>query len=490
MQPITFLLALAPFAATPELATPQPAVLAAQDDAKKEYEKRRGEAEGDVKALWALVDWCEANSMSREKRSCLRAILKLDEHDKKAHELLGHIFYADRWFTSERKLADFKRKEEEQMAKEKGLVRYGDGWAHPDDIPFLDKGMVKTPDGTWVDPVAMKRIEEGWRQQDLTWIAPAEFEQLDQGLWKCGESWLDDAKADEFHSELGQWWTIPGDYFHLYTTLPRKVADDALMEIERTFRDLTRIYGVVPTDPMRVLVVRSGEQYNLFAGGDERWPGTDALGLSSIHGAFFADGWMNPETRKWMGSGVGYWDFSSENGTSFGRLFARHAAGQSFGEAVDPSSDTVRKLQSSDGGQFNPEEFYGEKRVPAWFRYGAASYVERYFVDSFVAADGDPLWARTWSISNIARRGGLDSLKTIFEMNVGPDNPESDKLVSEAGLLVSFMLDSECAPIKEAHGAVKAALKSGDEKKIGSAFSDLEKALDKNMDDLRMFADL
>ncbi len=460
-----------------------------QDDTKQEYEKRRAEAEGDVKKLWAVVDWCEANSLTKERRSCLRAILKLDENDKKAHELLGHIFHDGKWFTSEKKLNAYKKKEEERMAKEKGLVRYKEGWAHPDDIPYLEKGMVKLEDGTWVDPVAQKRLEEGWEQQDLTWISPEEFEKRDQGLWKCGEKWLTLEEANEYHSELGRWWTIPGDYFHLYTTLPRDVAEQALAEVERTFRDLARIYGVVPTEPLTVAVVNSADQYAVFAGGEDGvWADTDLVGASGVHGAFFAENWFNRETGKWMGAGAGYWDNSSNDTAQFGRLFTRHAAGQSFGEFADRSPKAVRKAVAAGQGQIDPEEFYGEKKVPAWFRYGAASYVERYFIDSWVGADGNPHWAREWSISNIMRRGGLDPIPTIFEMNISTDNENSDKLISEAGLLLAFILDGDCAPVKEKHGALKAALKSG--KGTDKAFAELEKALEKHSDDLRMFANL
>jgi hypothetical protein len=276
----------------------------------------------------------------------------------------------------------------------------------------------------------------------------------------------------------------------VYTTLPRDVALKARDEIDATFRDLTKIYGVTPSAPLNVMVLRSGEQYGAFAGGSPNgWPSTDALGLSSVHGAFFADGLINYDQRKWNGAGAGYWDFSSADGAQFGKTFARHAAGQSFGEYVDPSPKAIAKFEASTQAEFPIEAFYGEKKLPRWFRYGAAAYVERYYIDPFVGADGNKFRMRDWSISNIARAGGLDSLTAIFAMSVGPDNADaSAKLINESGLLVSFIVDGQCPPVIEAHGAVKAAMRAGED--ASKAFKALEKALEQNLDKLRTYADL
>jgi hypothetical protein len=490
MSLLVLLLALnAPAAPSirPLLPAPRAAEAPAQD-LKAEYETRRAAAEGNKEKLWELAAWCESNGLDKERKSCLREIVKLDDNDAKAHEALGHILYEGKWFTSEDKLAAYKQKAAEKAAKEQGLVPYKDGFARPEDIPVLDKGLVKDPEGKWVDPEDLKHIQEGWKLQDLTWIPPAEFDKLDAGLWKCGEEWKPLAEADAYHGEIGRWWRLPGTYYHVYTTLPRAVALQAVTEVDRTYTDLARIYGVEPSEPIMVVLLRSVEQYSTFAAGGDGWPGTDKLGLSSVHGAFFADGLFDSGARKWMGCGAGYWDPKTEDTTRFGKLFARHAAGQSFGEAVDPSPKALAKQAASPQGELNFEDFYAEKKVPAWFRYGAASYVERYYVDAYLGQGGDPLWARKWSIENIARRGGLDGLPTIFELKIGPDVQDSDKLISETGLLVAFILDGDCAPVKKAHQEVKDALKAGENP--ASAFKALEAALDKNADKLRAFANL
>jgi hypothetical protein len=493
MQPLLLLLIAVPLTAasaseTPAARASSPPAAGPQDDLKEEYQKRRDAAEGDVAKLWEVVNWCEANSLDRERRSCLRAIVKLDDEDKKAHELLGHVYYDGQWFTTEKKLAEYKEKEATRLAKEQGLVPYKDGYAHPDDIPYLEQGLVKTDDGRWVDPVELKRIEEGWRLHDLIWISPEEFEKEDAGLFKCGDEWLSLEDANAYHAAIGTWWGIPGSYFHVYTTLPREVALQARDVVDQTFRDLTKIYGITSSEPLSVIVLRSAEQYGSFAAGEDNVrPGTDASGLSSVHGAFFADALIDYEGRTWNGCGVGYWDFTSDAGTQFGKTFARHAAGQSFSERADPSPKAIAAFEGSAQSPFSVEEFYAEKKVPIWFRYGAATYVERYHEDPFVVSDGDPLWARKWSIENIARSGGLDPLDRIFEFAVTSDDPvTSAKLINESGLLVAFLLDGKCAPVAEAHGAVKAALRSGEDPT--KAFRKLEKELRDNEAKISAFA--
>ena len=139
--------------------------------------------------------------------------------------------------------------------------------------------------------------------------------------------------------------------------------------------------------------------------------------------------------------------------------------------------------------------FWDEKKIPSWLRYGAATYVERYFKDSFVGPDGDPLWARKWSLQNLANKGGLDSLDSIFEMRLSPDDHDgSAKRLNQSGLLVAFVLDGECPPVVKAHGKLKAALKawkknpSKGASAVTKAVTGLEKAIDKNSKALRAFA--
>ncbi|MEW6074169.1 MAG: hypothetical protein AB1726_16435 [Planctomycetota bacterium] len=478
----------------------------ARQDLTAEFEKRRAAAEGDAQKLWEVANWCEANGLDKEFRSCLRAILKIDDGDKKAHELLGHVFYDGQWFPSAAQMEAYKkkheaelRKDEERKAKEQGLVRHGDRWVHPEDVPYLERGFVKDESGTWIDPEEQKKLAEGWVRQDLEWISPEEKPNLEKGLWKCGDRWLGLADADAYHAEIDRCWKIPGERFLLYSTCPRSLAQRALLEAEDAYGDLVRIFGTYPAERPHFVVLNSLDQYGRFANGDPaaQRPGTESAGLSSVHGVFFADVWFAIPSLEYLGAGVTYWDEKDERSKSFGRLFARHAAAQSFIERIDPSPATTVKFREAQGaGGFSPADFWKEKLLPLWLRYGAAAYVERYFADKSPGAASNPHMLREWSVQNIQRAGGLDPLDTIFAFGITVENSEgSGKLINEAGLLVAFLLDGGCAPLAKEHGVLKEAIRQArqDQKKapeVQKVVANIQKLFQKNEEALRKFAKL
>jgi hypothetical protein len=509
-QPVALAL---PLAAPPAFESPPSEVafrteVQADDgaDILEEYKKRRARAEGDAEKLWALADWSEANGLEKEFRSCLRAIVKIDDTDKRAHELLGHTFYDGRWFTSKRKYESYKkkrevqlRKEEERRAKAEGLVRHGDKWVHPDDLARLERGLIQDEDGNWINPEEQKKLADGWVRQDLEWISPEEKSKIDEGLWKCGDMWLGLEEANAYHAEFDKWWRIPGEHFIVYSTCTREIAKQALDNADQTQRDLIRIFGVRPQTKPHFLVLNSAEQYGRFASGDAatQRPGTESKGLSSVHGAFFADFWFDIDMElgkvTYTGGGVSYWDSSMSGGDMYGRLWARHAAAQSFIQGIDSSAEALHKMQTNPSPGFI-EEFWSEKKIPRWFRYGAAAYSERYFVDQFVKAGGNPLWAREWSVGNIAGQGGLDPLDRIFECEITVDDTRgSAKLINEAGLLVAFLLDGGCAPLTEEHGRLKEAIKKAKQdakrwKDVERSFLKIQKLLKSNAEAMAAFA--
>lgn len=469
-------------------------------DQEAEFETRRKEAAGDLAKLWKLADWCEARGLVRQRDLVLRDILELDDTDKKAHELLGHLFHDGRWFDSQRELDAYERKQEreaEREARAKGLVRFGDAWVEPADVPFLEAGLVRDEAGNWITKEEAERLAAGWRRQDLEWVAPEEVPMLEQGLWKCGEEWLSLEEADRYHGEPGHEWRIPGEHFLLYTTLPRDVAMKALTQIDYAQRDLERLFGVHPARKPVVLVLSSLEQYDAFSKGDREKGdiGRSAFGLSSIHGAYLADNWFDEEGHL-LGAGVTYWDANDATASAFAPLWARHAAGQAFVEAVDPSPEAAAEHEEkgTQGLEF-AGAFWKEKRLPPWLRYGASVYVERYAPDPFVKPGGDRLWARKWSIQNILQQGGLDSVEKILAFQVGPDDVEaSSKLVNESGLVLAFALDGGCGPVEKELARFREALKASTEDRdkgesaLEKALERLEKALVKNEKKLAAFA--
>jgi len=458
---------------------------------KAEYEKRRAAAGDDVEKLWDLYLWCDAYEMDKEGRSCLRAILKEDSNHRGAHEALGHIEYDGQWFTSKRKLEKYKEEEEERRAKEQGLVRYEGEWVPAEHVPYLERGLVQDADGNWVDAETLQRLKEGWVRQDLVWIHPDEKSKVEEGLWKCGEEWKSLEEANRYHASFERMWVIPSAEFRLHTTCDRAVALEALDHMSRVVRDIEHAHGSLPPLPVDVALLRNEQQYNEFAGGGEGRRATELTGLSSLHYAYFADYWFDEENAGFIHAGVGFWDASTQAGKNWGIHSSRHAAAQSLLDALDPSPEALAGLAKKGLEGYEPESFWQEKRFPIWYRYGMASYAERYFTDQYAATDGNPFWARDWSIEMLRRRGGPRPFDEIFEAELSAERYEdSAKLLNEFGLIVSFVADGECAPVQTAVEALRTALEENDAKALPKAFRRLEEAIASNEEALREFSGL
>lgn len=498
---ILFVLCSCSAAPAPEARPPATgAATLPQNPDEAEYEKRRKAADKDTDKLWDLYDWCQQKKLATQSKSCLRRIVQLKPDDEKAHKLLGDVSFDGKWFPSEKKVEEYKKqqaekhaKDEEKAAKEKGLVKFNDQWVAPADLPYLQKGLIKNDRGEWIDPAEQKKIAEGWVRQDLEWVPPAEKENIAKNLWKCGDKWLDLEKANEYHSEFFQWWRIPHESkYVLATTCDRKVAETIDKNLSYAWDDLVKCYGFAPATPPIVLVLRSQAQYESYAGGDQeegRGP-TETHGLSSVHYAYFADLGVDPATNDLMQLGVGYWDASTDTGPKWGIHATRHALGQSFAEAVDPSPKTLEKARKDQ--RLPVKEFWEEKKLPAWFRYGAAVYTERYYTDLTVGVGGNSKWAIEWSVKNLLARGGMLPVQQVLDFE--PDNEKAEETqiwFNRVGLLMHFMVDGKCAPVTTKLAAFQDALKAGKDKKaVTEAAKALGAELAKHETDLRKFAGL
>lgn len=462
---------------------PHPAAFPQEADRKAEYETKRAEAEGNAEKLWELYEWCESYGLSREGRSVLRSIIEVDDA-RKAHELLGEIEYDGQWFASQAKVEAYKRKQLEAEAEASGMVVFEDRLVAPEDLPFLQAGMVKGDDGSWMSQEDHEKSELGWIRQDLEWVPPDEAGKIAEGLYRCGDEWLSLEDANAYHSDLGNWWRLSNDHYVVFSTATREVAERAMWEIERVYPDFERAYGRKPDVKPMILVLNSFAQYNEFAGNQN--VNVELRGFSSLHGAFLAEIWPVPYSRGLKAAGVCYWDQSNPGDDAFGRTFARHAAGQAYAEALDPPS--MQMMAGLAQGQGSPDAYWNEKQLPHWFRYGVATYGERYFIDENTPEDeGGPFALREWSIGNIARQGGLDPLERIFEFGLSLDDVSgSSKLINEAGLLVAFVLDGDCKPVQAKHLAFKDAFAKGEG--VEKAAEALEQAIIENEAQLRTFA--
>ncbi len=480
----------------------------AQEEGPDEYETRLAEAGEDAELLWALHKWCKEQGKIMQARECLKKIVAVDPDHKDARKSLGHHFYDDQWFESYFALTDYKSKEEKRMLEEEGLVRFGDSWVPKEDEPYLRLGMVREEEsGEWVTKRELDRrareakyIADGWTKlRDMTWASPEELPKSQAGFFKVGEEWLDEEAANAHHSTIGQWWTIRSDrnLFEIWSTCPFQTTRWAGWHADRTYNDLVRAYGTRPDPdkPPVVLVLRTKAQYNTFAAGEQarQLAPTESQGFSSIHYAYFAESWiLQAQPPEYMGTGVALWDTESDMVDKwnfpdpFGQHAVRHAAALAFAESIDPSLETIGGMASAQGqGNFPFQAFWGEKKIPIWFRVGVSAYCERYYNDAEYSPDNQ--WViRDWSLDNIRRKGGPMPFDQIFAMQLNPnDIPGSQMRINQAGMLLSFILDGDCKPVVKAHRALTDALREGAD--TAAADMALRKAIEENEEEFHIY---
>jgi hypothetical protein len=184
--------------------------------------------------------------------------------------------------------------------------------------------------------------------------------------------------------------------------------------------------------------------------------------------------------------GVCYWDFDDPKLNPWGPYAVRHAAALSYLAAVDPSWETVSQAVANPTAlQIGP--FWAEKRLPRWLHYGAASYCERFMKDPLTAEKGDPWVYRAFALQQLRAAGPLDPFEQIFPVNLDANDASgSERRIHEAGLLVSFILDGNCAPVSAAHQELKTAFASGGS--TAEAVDKLQKAIVDNAEALNKHA--
>lgn len=462
--------------------------------ADAEFEQRLAAAGGDPGALWNLHRWCVETERPARSRAVLRRIVRLEPDHALARQALGHAGSADNWFKSEGAQRRYERSQEPERAAALGLVEHKGRWMHRDERPLASKGRVKEPEsGQWLTPAERERLDAGWVRQDLEWISPEEAARRDEGLWRVDGEWLGLEAADLSRARIEDPWVIPSTEVLLFSTVERATSLRAIEAMGRALDELRRVFGTEPVLPLRVGLLRDEEQFDRFAMGEPDGRRAPAHGgrLHVVHSAFFAESYfpMLDGERTFGGMGVGLWDPSVPSGDLFGVHSARLAVGLSFVDALDPSPKAVRRALKKGPQPEHHAAYAAEKRLPAWLRYGGAVYAERYFQDDTVATDGDPWWARNWSLDNLRRAGDLRSLEAVFAFELDPDRAEDGrKLLLEAGLLVAFALDGGCAPVMAAHEDLKRALVN--DRLHPNQIQALEKALLEHEDELRTFAGL
>ena len=456
----------------------------------------------DVAKLLELASSCAAGGKDDAAKRVYKTILEIDANHEAAHKALNHQLYDKKWFESFAELAKYKREEAAKM-KSKGLARYKEEWVPEADVPFLGMGWTKNDKGVWCNPfdIACEKQVAEWqsagyqfRADDNSWIAPADTDKWAALQWKCGEQWLDMAQANEYHSKIGQWWQLAGEHFVVWTTCDWEAGNLARWHADKVYPELVRLFGIEPTKKPHFIVLNSLEQYNRGAGGTPPLI-PEVEGFSSLHGAYFADNYFDLEAKppQFLGAGVSYWERKDAKASMWGPYWVRWAAAQSFIDAIDRSWNAVGERITSQATDETSANFWGEKKIPRWLRYGAASYVERFLKNPEAAKGSDPWNLRAFAFAEIKKGGGLRKLDDVFAFALDlKDIPGSTRLYNEAGLLVSFLLDGAPAnkELASKHQAFVSALKSGSKADVAAAAGALQKELAKSEKDIRKFAGL
>jgi hypothetical protein len=482
-----------------------------QEAGDAEVDAKIAEAGTEVAKLLELAKSFSTAGKDDAAKKVYKKIVELDPKHEEAHKALRHHFYDGKWFESYAELSKYRREETAKM-KEKGLARWKDQWVPEGDVPYLNMGWVKDEAGTWTNPVVTaqrKQIAEwqakgySYRADDSSWIAPEDKDKWSQLLWKCGDQWLDQAKANEYHAQIPNWWQLDGDHYSVWSTCDWQTASAARWHADKTYADMVRLFGVEPDLELKphVVVLNSLEQYNQAAGGQPPLI-PEREGFSSLHGAYFADLFAsvdpNTQAAQYLGCGVSYWDQKDEKLKAWGPFWTRWAAAQSYCESIDPSWLAISEAMASQGGGGGQNTFWTEKKIPRWLRYGAASYAER-FLKSPNAGDGGNIWElREFAFDELKKGANLHKMEDIFAFNLSLDDMEgSSRLFHEVGLVVSFLLDGSDSDkkLREKHSAFKAALgdalaKKTKTKELTEAIEALQKELAKNERDIKKFAGL
>ena len=482
---------------------PDPALLlSAGEDVDDDVEAAIRARGTDVEGLLRLADTYEKASKAAAVKRVYERVIELDSDNERARGALRHHRYDGRWFESYVELARYKREEESRM-KAKGLVRWQEGWVPEADLAYVRMGWERNANQDWKHPAKIRearQIEEWkaagyqFRADDSSWIAPGDVAKWSALLWKCGDQWLDQAAADAYHAGIDTAWRLTGAHFDVLTTCPWSYGNAARWHADSVHDELVRIFGSAPTSRPELFVLNSLKQYNEAAAGRL----VDSDGFSSLHGAYFSDGALDvgDGPDRYSGFGVCYWEAADPGLAPWGPFWVRWAAAQSFVEGLDPSWDAVSrriaekdKLSLQDFGSL----FWKEKRIPRWLRYGAAAYVERFLRNPEAAEGSDPWTLRAFAFSELAKGGGLREPSVVFAFPASlEDIPGSTRLYSEAGLLVSFLLDGskDDAELQAKHAALRAALSSGTNDEARAAAKALEAALTARSDAIRAFAGL
>ncbi|MEZ6017408.1 MAG: hypothetical protein R3F49_20005 [Planctomycetota bacterium] len=402
--------------------------------------------------LAALVREARVRERSEPEAPTTRAawerVLALAPDDPEAHRALGHHAFNGVWYPTYSGASAARRAAAMDRLDARGetaalSAQAERAWVAWDEVQFLRMGWARDPNGAWRAPeiqtALLPTAHEWHRLQDTHFCV--ETRRLPFG---GTDAQADDARAVD-------------------------LAQRARAAIEGVPGNIERALGLVPRGSARLVVLGSLGEYNTFAAGDPalgRAP-TERSGSSATHYAYFADAWLEwagPQ-RVFRGTGVCVFELGDGRLGAFAPFAARHAAALAMLEMLDPSPRALADATFGAGGALALGDYWREKRLPRWIHMGAAMYCERFFVDPDAA---DPEWARRWALENVWRQRGrapLDAQDLERALRCALDGAapdESNLTLQLAGLVMAFVLDGDCAPVRAAHQDLVAAMRALD----------------------------
>ena len=201
---------------------------------------------------------------------------------------------------------------------ERGLVRWRDDWVPLADLPFLRMGWMRGTDGAFAHPEEARQAAEAarlkaagyrFRADDCTWIAPTELRPVGGAAVEVRPSLARAARGRRL-SRGPRHRLVPAKASRSRSVRPRLGRRPTRLVGTPTGPTRTSFacFGIAPKRRPTVYVARTLLQYNAAATSSEQL--VDSGGLSSTHGAYFADGAFDRELTppRFIGGGVTYWD--------------------------------------------------------------------------------------------------------------------------------------------------------------------------------------
>lgn len=448
----------------------------------------------DADALWTLATRWRRDGATARAEVALAKLLRIRPDHAEARKAAGWYGGPLAWFRSREAVRRHMDGQEPEEAAHRGLTEYEGLWVHPDERRLASRGWVKDfGRGMWLSKQDLERFEKGFALQDLTWIEPELADRVDRGLWLVGGEWLELTEANARHARLSSPWRIPTGNLVLNTTLDRETTRLAAHQAERALADVRDVFGVQPVLPIEVAVLGREEQVDRFALGEpDGRRGPRHVGrVHTLGSAFLAEHWFRrvDGELEHTAQGVGLWDPGIEHGAAYGVHSVRFATALSYVEALDPSPMTVRRALAKGVGDDFSENYYAEKRLPAWLRWGAAVYAERFFIDPDAnpGEGGNPDWPRVWSLENLNAVDGLNSLNELFAFELSDDRDSSRRLLISAGAAVAFLVRGESQSARAALRQFQVELRAGNLQREDLEL--LEEALRENEAALRRFCE-